>query len=235
MKPKHYSNIDFMRILSAFAVVMIHVISPIIGQEELYHSQPWWYACIVVGIFRFGPPIFMMISGALLINKVDLSAPLSFLKRFKRIFLMTATWTAVYCAWNYFYKGLQLPFSYYWDKIITGLPYYHLWYLYTFIGLFLLTPLLAILWNKWGNRKMLFLTGVCFSASAVNYWLLLFTDLGFQPRIFLFKWWAYLGYYFAGKLIFDAIQANRTPLSQKATWVYNPIWKRRMDLCNIES
>ena len=60
----HY---DLLRIVAAFSVVMLHSTAQYWYTLDIYSSE-WIIANTYDAIFRFGVPIFVMMSGALLLN-----------------------------------------------------------------------------------------------------------------------------------------------------------------------
>ena len=117
-----------------------------------------WYA-----IFRWPVPLFVMISGMFNIEKYNAGQPLKtgilkIAKKIGRIYCALIFWALFYKIFvpvisNYHLKEfIANPLSflniheiiYYPYKAIGGDSWYHLWFLYMIIGLYLLTPLVKV-------------------------------------------------------------------------------------------
>jgi surface polysaccharide O-acyltransferase-like enzyme len=105
-----------------------------------------------------------MLSGSLLLQPCKLDEPIRvFLKkRLSRIGLAFAFWTVVYLVWGFFVS--QQPVT--WENIggatlfgVFSGSYFHFWFLYLIIGLYLVTPILrAIIRNgQWNVLRYLIL------------------------------------------------------------------------------
>jgi surface polysaccharide O-acyltransferase-like enzyme len=85
-----------------------------------------------------------MLSGALLLQpSKNETLSTFFKKRWVRIGLPFLFWGAVYFAWRVFALHEVLTSSSIIQGILSG-PYFHFWYLYMLVGLYLLTPILRI-------------------------------------------------------------------------------------------
>ena len=58
---------DLLKVLAIFAVILVHVSAPFATSE--INSTNYWVGHSVDSIFRFGTTIFVMISGALLLDE----------------------------------------------------------------------------------------------------------------------------------------------------------------------
>ena len=68
--PRNYS-IDLLRILACFAVVMAHVIGvPIMQQKALPGTFDYNLCLFLIGVRRWGVPIFLMITGFFMLDPV---------------------------------------------------------------------------------------------------------------------------------------------------------------------
>ncbi len=145
---------DVIRIVAIFLVLLVHVSAYIV----LYNSEPttqeFIFGNIVNGISRAGVPLFLMLTGALLLNEDrKFDAKTFYKKSFTWMALLMVGWTVAYGAfyaiafpmlhhnpvdwatvgqsmWNY---ALKLPTMY---------P--HLWYMFMVVGLYLMIPVLRL-------------------------------------------------------------------------------------------
>ncbi|MFO1242538.1 MAG: acyltransferase family protein [Rickettsiales bacterium] len=143
------STLDILRIVACFAVVGIHVYAPVF-QTAPVQSALWWQANLVTAFSRWSVPVFVMLSGYLLLDK-----PYNLSRRLLRIGIPLIVWTAIYLLFTHlFYEQLSLEQVL--RKIISGKPYYHLYFLFIMLGLAVVTPLL--------NRVLAYLTRSQFRA-----------------------------------------------------------------------
>jgi surface polysaccharide O-acyltransferase-like enzyme len=87
-----------------------------------------------------------MLTGALLLQPSKLNEPIRvFLKkRWNRIGIPILFWSAIYFAWRFFVRGETFSLN----SIVQGLlagPYFHFWFLYLLVGLYLLTPIIRVI------------------------------------------------------------------------------------------
>lgn len=142
--------VDLIRTIAMLAVPLLHAAGRfIITPQELSQlSQLDFASWVIVDIYQslavIGVPLFLMLTGALLLQpeKND-TLSVFFKKRWARIGLPALFWGATYFAWDFLV--LNIPFTV--DTIIQGVlngPYTQFWYLYVLVGLYLFTPILRI-------------------------------------------------------------------------------------------
>lgn len=129
--------ISNLRNIATFAVILLHVTAPFVLQFNKISFASWQLANLLDSMLRFGVPVFVMISGAVLLDR---SEPLStFLsKRLKRVVLPFLFWSLVYFIFVYAgsfqkFSTLQLLQTLM-NKLLKG-TYYHLWYVYMILGI----------------------------------------------------------------------------------------------------
>jgi surface polysaccharide O-acyltransferase-like enzyme len=106
-------------------------------------SFEWWLGCWLFWVGHAAIPIFVMISGALLLDdKRRESAAAFYRRRLLRVGIPLVWWTVVYLFVRRFVDGEVLSAARVVELLLTGDPYYHLWFLYMIFGLYLLTPAL---------------------------------------------------------------------------------------------
>ncbi len=126
--------LDYLRTLAAFCVVFIHVSARAWEQGTVLFSAEWYILTIFTSISRWAVPVFVMISGSLLLAKESFSVKEA-LKRCKRILIAFLVWSFIY-AILFHHDSLWDFFS----SLIGG--HYHLWYCWLIMGLYLVTPIL---------------------------------------------------------------------------------------------
>ncbi len=153
--------VDLIRTIAIILVILLHAsieATPNIDIMSPQGVQLWWASDIYNSLARSGVPLFVLLTGALLLQPAKVDEPLKvfFKKRFNRIGLPIIFWGAAYFAWRYFVNSEALTSLSIIQGIFAG-PYYHFWYLYILIGLYLLTPLLRVIvtYAKWNLAKYL--------------------------------------------------------------------------------
>lgn len=157
-----------MRVCGLFAVLLIHVCGfgrrPPLAQDV----TGWWICNVASALSQWAVPVFVMLSGALLLDPDRRETWLTFLrKRFVRTGLPLLFWSVFYLRWTNPHG--MTPTS--WEFLRQGRPYYHLYFLFIIFGLYLLTPPLRILLRFLGDRERGILGGVALGiAAATAYW-----------------------------------------------------------------
>lgn len=137
--------IDFLRFIAAIAVVEIHVLGPF---RFLYGDIPnsdWLAAMGINSITRWAVPIFMMISGALLLSTQRIFDCEHYLtKRLSKVAIPFIGWTVIYAIVAGFVAGGWSATQTF--EVIKNSPkdpaWYHLWFFYDFIPLYFVIPFL---------------------------------------------------------------------------------------------
>ena len=134
MKEERIWAIDILRIASAFAVVLLHVSAEYF--DESFYSSEWAFRNFFGLMTRWCVPVFIMISGALFLQRGDISIGKLYKKYIWRILLVYLVWSAVYASLRLGPKTNLFGFI---GVVISG-PL-HLWFLKMLIGLYMCLPL----------------------------------------------------------------------------------------------
>lgn len=134
--------LDVLRILAAFSVVMLHSAAQFWYSLDL-RSTEWIIANSYDAVFRFGVPVFVMISGALFLNpqyKVDIKH--LYKHNILRLVVIYCVWSTAYglfdCVWLEDIRTLGVKDIL--REIIESR--YHLWFLPMLVGIYILLPIL---------------------------------------------------------------------------------------------
>jgi surface polysaccharide O-acyltransferase-like enzyme len=186
------ANIDLLRVLGSMAVVWGHVSATVVLAHPDIHSFQWWAANIIDAFTRWSVPIFLLISGSLLLRSPSSSSFAEFYKkRAIRLLPPIVFWTAVYFVLRWFTED-NFGWKNVMGGIIAGTPYYHLWYIYMLIGLYLATPFLHLLVSKSNPNALRILILGLFAVSSIE------SALGSRGVTFFTAFVPLLGYYLAG-------------------------------------
>jgi surface polysaccharide O-acyltransferase-like enzyme len=201
--------VDLIRTLAIFLVILLHAaiepfpITASITQEVIVR---WFSVTVYDTLTRVCVPLFVMLTGALLLQPFKVDEPLRvFLKkRAARIGLPVVFWGAAYFAWSYFADNKALTLTSIARGIATG-PYYQFWYVYMLIGLYLATPLLRV-FVAYAERRVLRYFLLLWFVGTIGVSILnFFGTLSLINDIFLFP--GYIGYFLLGYYLLD-VQAR---------------------------
>ena len=203
---------DVIRIVALLSIVMTHISAYfVIGFPDPTKTE-FLVANLFNGLSRAGVPLFVMLSGALLLKE---DKPFSVRRFYRRsllwMALLLAGWLALY---GVFYAvllpgltGGQPSLQAFLDYILTfkGTDYPHLWYMFMIVGAYLFLPILR-LFVKRENRRYIFwmLVGsavIQFAAKTADVLLrdtAVISVTGFLGKFHLEALTGYLGYFLLG-------------------------------------
>ncbi len=199
--------IEFLRVLACFLVIVNHTNSSIFLSRS--PSLTWFISLTWFFICKIAVPIFLLITGALLLKKQD--TPRKSISRFVRIFIVLFTGSVIY----YVYYGRTAPENIsatdFLRRFFAGSSATNsYWYLYMYLALLCILPLLqklAVALTKNQMRLLLFLSlgilGIIPLLSALTSFQLTFLSkysIFFSP---------YIGMVFAGYYIERYVKLTR--------------------------
>ncbi len=156
-KANRIFSYDIIRIAAVLAVVMIHVSSDAVKYYPL--SSPNFIAAnIFDGLSRIGVPLFVMLSGALMLNE-DKSLPVKkIIKNAVNFFVLLCIWSVIYAAVYFVFipicQGEDFSLKNFIYRSIFG--HVHLWYLFMLVGLYLITPILRLFVKRENAKYILY-------------------------------------------------------------------------------
>ena len=144
--------LDVLRVVACMAVVMIHASAPYLGKD--IGSFNFWVGNVLDSLSRVAVPLFVMISGALMLDEKYVYTAEKLKKHIMKLAIFFVFWSAFYTLVFGIIanvaKGDPLDVA---DIILNFIKgHYHLWFVYLIIGLYLILPLLR-LWVKKANKK----------------------------------------------------------------------------------
>lgn len=129
---------DYLRILSTFAVIVLHVAAQSIYKSPIA-SFNWNVLNTYDSLVRWCVPIFVMISGSLFLSK-DFILKNLLLKYSLRIVTAFSFWSAAYVLYDILTSTKKMTKVEITGNFIKG--EYHLWFCFMIVGLYLLVPFL---------------------------------------------------------------------------------------------
>lgn len=194
--------LDNTRIVAIFAVILLHVAASVVLEAEV-GSAYWWFGNLYDSLVRWCVPVFIMVSGALLLDpqkQEDLKT--FYTKRLSRILIPLLFWSVFFLLWQAA-TGLSngnAPTSLQLLKLLlAGTPYYHMWFLYMITGLYLFTPFFRKIIQASTREELVVLVALAFVLAAASYAYQCLRPGG--PALFVdwFLW--YIPFFFLGHLI----------------------------------
>lgn len=150
---KRMVHYDLLRILAAFSVVMLHSSAQFWYKLDI-NSKEWVTANTYDALFRFGVPVFVMLSGAFFLSKErELSMKRLYTHNILRMVTVFVFWSCMYglrdCAYHDWTQDG-------WKDVIKEMVMgrYHLWFLPMIAGIYVLLPILRVWVHNVGKRDL---------------------------------------------------------------------------------
>lgn len=188
-----------LKVLASFMVILLHIVSAKVVHFE--GNSFWHYHNFLDSLCRPCVPLFVMLTGSFLLKPdVEIDRNKFLKKRLIRILLPFVLWSVIYIVYNYFllHSNKDLFFlSKFLTNSVLKQSYYHLWYIYMLIGLYLFIPIINP-WLSKAKRKDLhyFLIIWLFSVLLIN-------DKFVFTTVELRSFSGYLGYMVFGYYLFN--------------------------------
>ena len=170
----------------------------------------WWSQTIYQSFVILGVPLFVMLSGVLLLQPSKTNEPIRvFLKkRLSRIGLAFLFWSAIYFAWSYYVNHQTLTVNSVFQSLLNGGAYFQFWFIYLIMGLYLITPILRI-FVAHANRSLLrYLLILWFIAASLLPLFHLITSFEVDKNLFLLSGW--IGYFILGLYLMGTMPKTKT-------------------------
>lgn len=205
-----FSKFDTLKFVAIIMVVFIHIVCGKLYEVESGElSYEWIISNVIDSFCRSCVPIFVMVSGFFLLGK-DEKIIVFFKKRILKIIPKFLIYSIIFYLFtitfhnNSFENNLFFKKSFYINfvkQLLTGKVYYHLWYIYMIVSIYLITPILRkiVFWDKeknFQNTKYLISVWIFF-------WVLMpFFNTFFKLKINTYEQVGeYVGYFLLGYLI----------------------------------
>lgn len=201
---KHIFFFDAMRCCAALAVIIIHALAPYRHQLGNIPMGEWITAISINGFSRWAVPVFILITGALMLNDkrpFELKYYLS--RRLGKVLIPFIVWSIFYA----FLSGCSLTgfdSSMVSQMLINSFhhqTYYHLGFFYYFIPLYFAIPFLQAFVKRYDDAALYALTAL---------WLL--TTVLFLLRIdgpWSEQFWLYMGFLPLGYVLYQKLPLNK--------------------------
>ncbi|MDB5135091.1 MAG: acyltransferase family protein [Mucilaginibacter sp.] len=184
--------------IALFAVIVLHTASLLLMDYKKAHLNDWLVADFYNALVRFAVPVFVMITGALQLHReYEIT---DFLKRrLSRVVWPFLFWSLVYVGYSWYNEDIAFTGNA-WANILVVLhqlkygAYYHLWYVYMLIGLYLFMPVISKFVRNATEKEIRYFLLVWFVVMIFNQPYL----SRFMPLIDVHYFIGYLGYLVLG-------------------------------------
>lgn len=189
-------SLDILRTCAIIAVIALHSDQITLSATNYVGGKSWWIVLLLNSINKTAVPVFIMISGALVLEKYNYSTYKQILsKTIHRILVPLLLWTILYLSWRSYHFG-DLTSEIIFRKIISG-DVYHLYFLIVIGGLYLTIPVWNYFISKHSNHLLLITSLSALILTWINYFILNQPTLGNSLFLFL----PYSCYFIAGSLL----------------------------------
>ena len=147
------THIELLRILAAFLVLVNHTNSEIFRNNA--PSLTWFWSVTYMFISKPAVPVFVMIMGALLLEKED--SPRKSAERILRIFVVFLAGSFLYTVYYGHRNGTAFSLRDFLFQLPTARATTAFWYLYLYLGLLCVLPVLQKLAKALSRRQMEYL------------------------------------------------------------------------------
>lgn len=200
---------DDMRALACLCVVLYHVAGSFNSIRDIpTQAFDWWVGNVYAGLaVNFLAPVFFIISGAACLNPARAEEPIPvFLKKRTRAILPPFLIASlVYYLYTHILTG-SIDLLNFLAITFGDSQYYHLWFFYTMIGLYLLVPVLRPLFVPQNRRRVEYALILWIITTAVIPLLQRFSSI--RIAVFPTAFSDYTGYFLFGGYFFNLRQWN---------------------------
>ncbi|MFC1462239.1 acyltransferase [Verrucomicrobiota bacterium] len=169
---KRIVSLDLLRLLAAFGVVALHssAIRLMPFLEDLWAAK-WWMAHVMLAM-KVCVPLFVLISGSLLLDPAKYRDDWgSYRKQLTRILVPLVVWVSFYSllAVLKLYRQDALSLAALKVPVVRGVAYFHLWYLFMALGLYVFTPFFRMVVRESTPERLRYLV-VLLLLFGLGYW-----------------------------------------------------------------
>jgi len=171
-KTQNIDWIDNLRLVALYAVIILHATSLLLMQYDKVSISDWLVADFFNAIVRFAVPVFVMVTGALLLHReYEISDFLK--KRLVRVVVPFLFWSLVYVGYSLYNEDITFTNDVWANtklvlhQLKTGSSY-HLWYVYMLIGLYFFIPIIGKFVRNASEKEILYFLAVWFAVMLIT-------------------------------------------------------------------
>lgn len=207
--------VSWAKVVAIIGIVGIHVCGHLVLGWGRVDATVWHFANLVDSAGRFGVPLFVMVSGAMLLRPSPDAVGAFYWRRASRIAVPLVVWTVFYLWFDAWTLGREVTAHTFVQGFLWGRPYYHLYFLYVVAGLYLVTPFLRVLVAHASRRLVLLASLVCLVLALADKLQHTFMGGGgFNAFSYFVPW---IGYYLLGYVV-SSVSLSRWPRRRVIGW-----------------
>lgn len=149
-------NLDYLRVFAAFAVMILHIAASNWHTTDV-NGIEWQTFNFYDSIVRWAVPVFLMISGALFLQR-EIPVKKLYSKYIFRMITAFIAWSLFYAV-KVFIAGNGIVSTI--ENFVTG--HYHMWFLFMIVGIYMCIPFIRMLVKKEQMMKYFLLLSFIFS------------------------------------------------------------------------
>ena len=171
-KPENIDWISNLRLMALYAVIILHCTAPLLMGYGKVSVNDWWVADFLNAMVRFAVPVFVMITGALLLHReYEIGGFLK--KRLTRVVIPFLFWSLVYVWYSWYNEEITFGADAWANtkQVLHLLKYgssYHLWYVYMLIGLYFFIPVIGKFVRNAPEKEILYFLIVWFAVMLIT-------------------------------------------------------------------
>ena len=164
---KNFTSINILRILAGFSVILIHTTDPFLLFHQYVGGLSWWIIYYLNTLGKTAVPIFIMISGYLLLNpeKVE-KVGVFYKRRLRRVVTPLLLWVTIYFIWREFWGKVDVDLWHIIKALLT-VDLGPLYFLVVILELYLLAPYILKFTKKGKIEAKMVLTTLVMSMAIV--------------------------------------------------------------------
>lgn len=197
---KREHHLDLIRCVAITLVVGAHTIAPYLNDPAYYGTRVWMLMMVFNSLTRAAVQLFFMISGYLMLSSPSKEDALLFYKkRLPRLLIPLLCWNVIYTCYYAILEGRSPTPGELLDYLLNNGRAYHMWFVYTMLGVYLMAPFLRNIVQVCSRRELILLLTLIMFPGAIRTMLNTFLPV----YIFLFDplMEGCLGYFLLGYLL----------------------------------
>lgn len=191
--------ISLSRFLAVLGIVMLHSAAFFYNNFES-ETLGWSVGNIGNSVTRWAVPVFVMLSGALILGASrEYTAAEFYKRRLSRILIPLLFWSVFYSVVWYAQNRGSASINDVINNFIYGRPYYHMWFMFMITGLYAVTPLIRPAIKKLDKSASVKITVILFILSSSE--IILRYYAGYEEPVWIFWFIPFIAYFASGHLI----------------------------------